>query len=803
MSESVIGRGAAVADRLLHDLRIASRRLRASPVFAMTAILSLAVGFGANAVVFSAINGLLFSPLPFPSADRLAWVFTTDAGRPGNREPVAAEHVSALAARPGHFGALAVIDDASLVWESAERFQSWVGLSVSSSLASVLSIRPVAGRIPGVDETIASPAIAISEERWRRDFDGDPALIGRRLDFADKKSFIVIAVLPAGLEFPYARAPIEGTGSGFRPGVQDFWIVDHARAGTWPGGVVIGRAADGLSMERLSSEVTAVPVQSTNGTQSLSVLPLREQVLGPMHAALPVLQGFALLVLVAACGNLSALMLARATALRTDSAVRLALGAGVTHLTRLAGAEAFLICVVGAGLGLAIAVAGPSLLVWLAGAQPLAERIAPGAPTLAALMGLCAAATMFFSWLPGRIQSALPVIELLRDSDRAAMPPASRWLKPLVAVQFALSLVLLVSAVLLQTSLSRLIHVDSGYHPERVLTADVLMYVPKAHEALRHVYDRVRALPGVEALGVVHSTPLTGKWSIQDTIEIIDGGARRTTKPMIGSFVAFDYFQAMGIELVAGRYFTDAEAFEPDARAVILNDLAARRYFQGETAVGRQLFMYGAVREVVGVVRATRDSRLDTPPQPQFYQPMFFDGSQIVLKVAGDPSRYVDPVRRALLEADARLIVGDVTPLTAIVSDHVADRRLAARLVSAFAGLAIALAGIGLAGVLHFTTSRRWREFGVRAAIGATRGSLMWHVARDASRIVGAGLAVGVPLVLIAVSVLRPLLFSGPSLDWRIAISATAMFCVIAGVSCLIPAWRASRVDPLVALRRG
>jgi predicted permease len=795
-------RGIGRVDALIQDVRVATRRLRAAPAFTVTAVLSLAIGFGANAVVFSAINGLLLSPLPFERAEQLAWVSTVDPVRPGDREAVGSEHVNMLVGRPETFASVAVIDDASLVWERGERFQSWTGLSVTSSLSQVLKVRAVAGRLPEVDETLASPSMAISEERWRRDFGADPGVIGRRLDFADRKSFTIVAVLPAGLEFPYARAPLAGTGSGFRPGVQDFWILNHVRAADWPGGIVIGRAADDQSLDRVAASVAAVPVRQDGRSRALSVMPLREQVLGPLHDALPLLQGFALLVLVAACGNLSALILARATASRAESAVRLALGAGLTHLTRLAAVEALLICALGAGLGFVVALAGPSLLVGLAGTQPLVHRIAPGVATLGVLLGLCVAATTFFSWLPGRIQSTLPVITLLRDSGRAAMPAAARWLRPLVAAQFALSLVLLASAALLQTSLSRLIHVDSGYEPDRVLTADVLLYVPKAQEPLRRIYDRVRTLPGVEALGVVHSTPLTAKWSIQDTIDVIDGGERRATKPMIGGLVAFDYFQVMGIDLVAGRYFTEAEAFEADPRAVILNDLAARAYFPDGNAVGGRLFMYGAVREVVGVVRATREIRLDAAPEPQFYQPMFFGSSQIVLKVAGDPGRYVESVRRALLEADSRLIVGDVTPLGAIVSDHVSERRLAARLVSVFAGLAVVLAGVGLGGVLHFSTSRRWREFGVRAALGATRQALLWHVARDAVRLISSGLTFGIPLALLAVWFLRPFLFGGPELDWRIAIGVASMFCLIVGFACLVPAWRASRVDPLEALRR-
>jgi putative ABC transport system permease protein len=793
-------------DLCVQDARVALRRLRASPAFAATAVASLALGFGANAVIFSALNGLLLKPLPFDASHELAWVFSVAAAQPDVPRTVAADDVTAIAER-GSFDSLAVIDDTTLVWERPERFQLWKGLSVTRSLADVLRIRPAAGQFPRDEELAAmGPAIAISEERWRRDFGADGAVIGRRLQFADNKSFVVVAVLPARLEFPLRRAPLGGTGSGFEPGVQDFWILNGVRAASWPGGLVLSRLSRGADARSAALDIsTLAPDRSRPDGESrtLRVVPMRDQVLGLLKPVLPILQAFALVVLMAACANLANLMLARAITYRADAAVRLALGASTHHLSRLAFVESLLVCALGATAGLAVAVGGPRLLMTLMPpAAPVVRTIAPDAATLLVLLSLCLAATVFFTVLPGVVRSKLPGVVLLRESSRDAAPAPSRLLRGLVAAQLSMSLVLLTGAAALQGSLTRLIHVDSGYRTSHVLTADVLLYIPQSQRVLQNVYGRLRTLPGVEALGVIHSTPLTGKWSVRDSIEIIDANGRHTTAPMTGSFVGFDYFGAMGIDLVAGRYFSDAEALMPDSPAVIINDLAARAYFPGGRAVGARLFMYGSYRQVVGIVRATRDIRPDAPPEPQWYQPMFFDGSQIVMRVSGDPRQYVERVTRALLDADSRLIVNSVAPLDDIVADRVMESRMAALLTSCFAVLALGLAGLGLAGVLHFTASRRWRELGLRVALGATRRSLMWLVTREAAATIAIGVAAGVPLMRATVWILQPLLFQGPAIEPHVIATIVMTLLMVSAVACVIPAWRAARVDPMVALRK-
>jgi predicted permease len=801
-------RASAPVEGLFRDLRIAVRRLWAAPGLLATAVCTLALGLGANTLVFAALHGLLIKPLPFAEGDRLAWIVSRPSATPDQDEQVSADDVKAIAARARLFESLAVIGDANLIREQPERFERWHGLAVTRTLFEVLRVSPAAGAVPSDAQLSASvKPMLVSHERWQRDFARDPSLVGRTLVFADNKRFVVTGVLPPRLPFPFLRSPVSGgNGSGYEPGVQDFWIITMGGGDDLPGGVVISRMRSAATLKQVRTELDAVVASPAPGTdadqRTVVAVPLRDHALGVLKPALPLLQAFAVLVFLIACANLANLQLARASAQQTDRAVRLALGATRHHLRRLAMAESIVIALLGglAALGLLAAGLGP-LVRFPGGPQPAGLVTVDAAP-LCLLAILCVTAATVCGFAPSIARAKSPLASLLGDAPRGTPPRALHGLRTLVTIQVALSLVLLAGAGALRVSLQRLIGVETGYDSRHVLTADVLLYVPKAHLALRQVYGRVRAIPGIEALGVIHSTPLTGKWQIRDGIEIVEAGARRTTPPMTGGFVAFDYFQAMGIDLVEGRYFSEAEAFEARPRAVILNDLAAKAYFPGRSAVGGQLFMYGTHREVVGVVRAIRDVGLDVPAEPQFYQPAIFNGSQIAMRVKGDPEQYVDVVRRTLESADPRLIVNNVRPLDSIIDERVGDRRAAAQMVTMFGALALALAAVGLAGVLHFNATRRSRELGLRSALGATRGDLVQLVTREALTMFVPGVIAGGVLIAATGGLVRSILFNTSVFEPVTLALVTAMLVVAGALATLIPAWRAARVDPLVALRR-
>jgi predicted permease len=372
----------------------------------------------------------------------------------------------------------------------------------------------------------------------------------------------------------------------------------------------------------------------------------------------------------------------------------------------------------------------------------------------------------------------------------------------LVVTQVALAVVLCASAALITKSFSRLMSVDAGYDPSGVVAAEVTLFDhPQAAQFYRQLHWRLRAVPGVEAVGLIQSTPLTGKWTFRDPFVIVGSSTRAEDAPRVsGSFAAFDYFAAMKIPVIAGRVFTEAEVLEPDAPVIVINESTARRFFPGRSPLGERVMLAGKARSIIGVVRDTRDMRLDVETEPQWYQPLIFEGSQLIVRVSGDPSGIVPRIRE-VLAADSRLVINRIDLLTDIVAGTVVERRMAMRLLAVFAYIALALATIGLYGVMSFSVARREREFGVRSALGAQRSTLLGMVLRHGVGLAGVGIAVGLVASLWVTRALEQLLFAISPTDavtmWTIA----GMILLIAATASLVPAWRAASADPLQALR--
>ena len=787
------------------DVRLAFRRLAAAPGFLTAAVLTLALGMGANALVFSAVNGLLLRPLPFSDAERIVWVLARTPQSAGEHETVSHDEGELLARGASPFRATAVIGDAGLVRELERRHDRWLGIWATPSLFDVLQIRPVAGSVPSVLPPNDAPrAILISHERWIRDFGGDAAIIGRPLEFSDGKRFVLAGVLPPGLEFPFGRSPHKGHGAGFHPGVQDFWILAPDRPGEHPGGLMIARLADNRTAQAAAAEVTAISTSLPNRNEgrTLLVVPMREQVLGLLGRVLPLLQLFSILVLLIACGNLANLMLARAAAQHGDDAIRIALGARRVDLVRLHAMEVLIIAGTGALLALALAAGGRQMLAAMApGPAALFSRIAIDGAVFAFLGATAIVITAIFGIVPAlrRGDAVLP------GGSAGSRHTASGWRRTagwLAVSQIALSLTLLGGAAALRTSLDRLLGVDAGYDTSQVVAAETLLFIPprEATPMLDELLTRLQALPFVEAASFVHSTPLTGKWTVRDTFEVQDGPAAGLTPEMPGSFVSHGFFATLGIPILAGRNFDAADMGRRDF-PIIINDVAARRFFPHRNPVGAWVTMTGRLREIVGVVKATRDLRLDTPAEPQWYQPGMSGSSELLVRVTGRPGDRVGEIRAQLTATDPRTIVQRVIPLDDIVADSVLERRLASRIVSVFAGVALALAAVGLFGVMHVGVTRRGREFAIRSALGATRGAIVRNVLAQGLLIAGAGVAAGTAASFLVAGWLQRVLFETPAISGA-TLGATALVLVaVALVATLPPAWRAASSDPRALLQ--
>ena len=794
----------AIIVRML-DIRFAMRRLLATPGFFAAAVLTLALGMGANALMFSVVNGLVLRPLPFHEPDDLVWVFGRQPEAPDEHDTLSGGEGELLARRTSPFVTTAAIGDAGLVREAGARHERWLGIWATTSLFDVLRIAPVAGSSPASLPADGSPrAILISHERWTRDFNGDPSIAGRPISFADNKHFVIAGVLPRGLEFPFARAPHKGHGAGFRAGVQDFWILAPDAAGGHPGGVMLARLAPGQTAGTAAREVTRLAARLPEPIpgRTYVVLPMRDQVLGMIRPALPVLQLFSLLVLLIACANLANLMLARAAAARTATAVRVALGATRLDLLRLFAAEALVMSIGGAAAGLALAWAGRDVLAAMAPRHAaLMSRISIDEAVLLFLTAVAMLTTLVFGVLPGLRRGAGSFADML-TSSRHTGRGTQRTLRGLAVSQIALSLALLTGAWALHDSLRRVMDADAGYVSEGVISAETLLYIPsqQAIATLDTLVARLESLPFVEAAGFVHSTPLTGKWVVRDTFEVMDGPAAGVTPSMPGAFVSHAYFEVMRIPVLAGRAFETRDYGRRDF-PIIINDVAARRFFPGRNPVGQRVRMTGRMREIAGVVKATRDLRLDAPPEPQWYQPGLNGSSELLVRVSGDPADRIAALRKEIESADPRLMLQRIDALDAIAADSVLERRMASSLVSVFAGIALALAALGLFGVMHVGVVRRRREFAIRSALGASRANILRGVVARSVLLAAAGIAIGVAVSLGVAGLLQRLMYETTPASAAALLVSALVLLAMSVLASIQPAWRAASADPASALK--
>ncbi len=789
-------RGSRLFEAAWRDVRHARRRLARRPIFFAAAIATLALGIGINALAFSAVSSLLFGPLAVADADRVVWIHANDRVRGLAGEGLWSYDVEALAAAPEVFESVAVIGARARVLATGNRRAEWRGLWTTTSLAHVLRVTPAAGRLftdADVDSLAAAPAMMIGYERWIAEFAGDPAIVGRTLRFEDNKPHTVIGVLPRGFAFPEGRSPGAGSGIEFANGVQDFWVLGQQSVRDYPGGMTLARLREGVTIAGASDAVAriAASVASAHAEladRSLSLTSLRDHALGPMRRGLPVILAGAILVLMIASANLGCLMLARSAAARPELTLRTALGATRGDLRRLVAAECLWIAGGGAALGLALTWLGRHWLARVAaGRLVLVDRISIDPLVIGLAVGTAVAATL--------------ACGLLTAQPRRL----ARSLDALIVAQVGIALVLLVGAAMLVGSVTRLLAVDTGYERRHVVAADVLLFEPPKEFVpfFVNLHARLKSLPGIASAGLIQSTPLTGKWSLRERVTRPAQPAEAAVElELPGSFVAFEYFDAMSIPIVAGRTFTLEEVTTPSSRVIVVNDLAAQRFFPNQPAVGKYLWMLGKPHEIVGVVKATRDVRLEVPAEPQWYQPAFVGGSQVIVRGTGDSALLVDTLRRELAAADSRLVIRRVEPLDAIVEASVFERRLATQVLTVFALLALVLALIGLFGVVSFQTTERRREFGIRIALGSSRSALAALVLTRTAILTAIGIVIGAVGAVPLTNALESLLFGiRPGDVATIAVMALALG-VTALAACAWPAWRASAADPLTVLKR-
>jgi len=813
-------RGVTWMDDAVRDVRFALRSLRRSPAFTLVAVFCLALGIGANAAIFSVVNAVLLRPLPYTEPDRLVGV--NEKLSTGGQGSVSVANFRDWRELGTGFEALAAWQSLSLNFQGTaeqataepERIQA---VAATANLFSVLGARPLRGRTfaEGDDAPGREPVALVSEKLWRTRFGGDPALIGRALRL-DGTAYTVIGVMPASFDFP-----ANGTGT-------DAWTLytlpsQQGRARGSHFLSVVGRLRNGVSMQQALVQLQEVAARlerefpQEQAGRSVLVTPLRDTVVGRSRRALLILLGSVALVLLIACANVANLLLARAAVRRREVAIRLALGASRTRLVRQFLVESLVLALAGAVFGALLARWSLSLL------GPLAESALPisgGIPLDGRVFGFLLLASLISGLAFGIVPALQASKEDVRDtlSDAGAKTTSSgrqqRFRNALVVLEIALSLVLLIGAGLLMRGFVNLSGTAPGLVAENVLTAHVAIPAAQLDGSALKIFhpllESLRRIPGVRSAAVVSMLPIQDAWT--NGSYLVEG---RPAPPPGKDFIAEyrvaspQFFSSLGIPILRGRDFTEGDG-GVGVRRLIVNEALARQQFPGENPVGRQLRLdREAPHTIVGVVGGVRQAGLDTPPLPEIYFPYVQIGSDrwlgdatLVIRTAVPPASLASAVRQAVRSIDPGLPIYKVQTMEEVIGRSLSDRWLNLWLLGIFAGIALVLSAAGLYGVISYLVAQRTREIGVRIALGAQTRDVIRMVMEQGAKLTAAGVALGLLGALAFTRVLASLLYGVSARDPLTFASIAALLAAVALLATWLPARRAARVDPMVAIRK-
>jgi predicted permease len=806
---------------LMQDLRYGLRVLAKSPVFTVIAVLTLALGIGANTAIFSVVNELLLRPLPFRDAERLVMLWeVTPEGRHQNTTSRA--NFRAWREQSTAFEGMAAFSDQRLNL-TGDRDPEEVSVQLATpELFQVLGVEPIFGRtLTEEDGRARSAGVVLGHGIWQRRFGGDPQIVGKPISL-NGMPFNVVGVMPAGFQW-HIRSR-SGTGKS-----AEMWIAlpmpteGSALLGRFIS--VVARLKPGVSLEQATSELKAIETRlgqdapQYNKGYGVEVIPLREQFVGNVRSALLILLGAVGFVLLIACANVANLMLARAAARQKEIALRTALGASRLRVVRQLLTESLLLALLGSLLGLGLAWWGIEALMAISPRDLVnLQGVGLNLTVLAWTLAISLATGIIFGIAPALEATRLNLNEALNEGGKGAggQGVRSRRLRSvLVVAEVALALVLLISAGLLVKSFARLRNIDTGFNSEHVLTMVVRLAGAKYREDpqvvgfFRQATERIGALPGVRSVGVVNYLPLYGGLG-SSTGFTIEGrpapppGEEPSTNVRVSDA---GYFSAIGIPLLRGRNFTDMEASQT-RHVVIISESLARQYFPGEDPLGKHIsvamFDKPNPTEIIGVVGDVRYDSLTDQAEPTVYFPhpeLTYEFMTLVIRTADDPAAIAPAVQGEIREMDPNQPVSDVRTMDQVMADRLGRARFNTLLLSLFAGLATLLAGVGIFGVMNYSVTVRTREIGIRVALGAQRGQVLMLILRQGLLLTLIGIGIGLAGALALTRVMSSLLFGVEATDPLTFAAIVVLLTVVSVIACYLPARRATRVDPVIALR--
>jgi putative ABC transport system permease protein len=800
------------------DVRYGLRVLLKNPGFTAVAVIALAIGIGANSAIFSVVNTVLLRPLPYKDSERLVMVWEDDTKHGYPRDTPAAANYVDWRDQNKVFEGMAAIAEQSFNLTGVGEPERIVGRRVSANLFSLLGVAPQLGRafLPEEDAPGAGRVVMLSYGLWQRRFGSDPALVGKPLTL-NGEPHTVVGVMPKGFEFPTRE--------------DELWVpIAFTQQQAASRGnhylEVIARLKPGVELEQAQAEMSTIasrlsqqyPEQNTE--LGAVVVPLHEQVVGDIKPALLVLLGAVGFVLLVACANVANLLLARAAVRQKEIALRVALGASRLRLIRQFLTESVLLAALGGVAGLLLALWGVNLLkAFIPENISQLKAISVDAKVLGFTLLVSMLTGFIFGLAPATQASSFNLNETLKEGGRDAASGArgKRIRSLLVVAEVAVSLVLLIGAGLLINSFMRLRSVDPGFRADNLLTMNVLLPQQKYPEQARRTafYDdlirRVEALPGVRSASVTNWIPLVSQGdSVGVTVEGQPDPGPGKTPIVVTRVVGPHYFKTMGVQLVRGRDFDERQDRLDAPAVVVISEATARRFWPDEDPVGKRLAP-GRVTspedwcQVVGVVKDVHQFDLAAEPRPQMYftyaQAEFFAPRHLVVSTDVDPLSLAGTVRKTVWEIDRDQPVSNVSTMEDVLSDSLARQRFSMLLLGIFAGVALVLAAVGLYGVMSYTVAQRTREIGLRMALGAQQRDVLRLVVWQVLKLVLVGVAVGLVAAFALTRVMTSLLFGVSATDPATLATISAVLIAVALVASYVPARRATKVDPLIALR--
>jgi len=805
-------------ETLLKDITYGIRTLIKSPGFTIVAIVALTLGIGANTAIFSVVNSVLLRPLPYSDPSRLVQLWEANVAKARNEIPASYPNFADWRDQNHVFDQVVAYSDWSFNLTGSgepERIRSAI---VSPAFFSVLGINPIRGRVflSGEDEKGKDLVVVISENLWQRRFNSDPNIVGRSLNL-DDKSFTVVGVISRGVQAPLMSDEIEL----WAPVSHGFAL--NNRYGHYLN--VIARLKAGTTPQQAQADMNTVASRleqqypESNKGRGVRVVPLNDQIVGNFRTSLLVMLGAVVFVLLIGAANVANMLLARAAARQKEMAIRTALGAGRWRIVRQLLTESMLLSVTSGTLGLLVAIWGIDLLLALSPADlPRVKEITIDLRVLGFTLGVSLLTGILFGLLPALQASRPNLNERLKTGGRSASSGISRQRVRsfLVVGEIALSLVLLIGAGLLIKSFLRLQSVNPGFNSKNVLTMQLDLSGPNYKKGAQviafhdQLLERIKGLPGVQYASTRSFVPIASDASFAYLLFHIEGRQPDESEGSVAFYnaVSPDYFQTMMIPLRRGRAFNERD-LRGSQNVAIVNETLARRYFGDQDAMGKRITLEDHPKEedwitVVGMVGDTKPRELHSEPVAELYMP--YDqqpepGMSLMIRYLNDGTGVAAAVRKEVLALDKNQPVYSIRTLDSVLSESVATPRFRTLLLGVFAAVALILAGVGIYGVISYAVSQRTQEIGIRMALGAQAADVLTLIVKGGMTLALIGVALGLAGAFALTRLMTTLLFSVRPTDLATFAIVSAGLIVVALFACFIPARRATKVDPLVALR--